>query len=312
MVNINQVGYFVAVFETKSFTAAAHQRHVTVQAISKSISELEQFFNVQFFERGSSGVRPTQAGRSFYAKARPAVEAYREVENFDPSGCDLTVSSASGPQAMPELSIGLCAPAFDNEDKLYKGLSALIMRGVRVRVKFCTVHPGVAQQELEQGGLDALLTVGTYDNTNDDCEQLGTLPTGILVAADHPLGKRPFVTVADLSSYPVGQSTAFDSFNNSIFWQYKSLGVLDETRVIDSPAQVGAFLTAERGYFLNAILPVPGQVASGFEIVPIVGEGALTVPVCLVSLKDEKSQAYHVVENYLIRMVGCTNGSATR
>lgn len=136
MVNIKQVGYFVAVFETKSFTAAAHRRNVTVQAISKSISELEQFFNVQLFERGSSGVRPTQAGRSYYAKARPAVEAYREVENFDPSGCDLTVSSASGPQAMPELSIGLCAPAFDNEDKLYKGLSALIMRGVHVRVKF--------------------------------------------------------------------------------------------------------------------------------------------------------------------------------
>ncbi len=68
MVNIKQVGYFVAVFETKSFTAAAHQRNVTVQAISKSISELEQFFNVQFFERGSSGVRPTQAGRSFYAR----------------------------------------------------------------------------------------------------------------------------------------------------------------------------------------------------------------------------------------------------
>ena len=65
--NIKQVGYFVAVFETKSFTAAAQQRNVTVQAISKSISELEQFFNVQFFERGSSGVRPTQAGRSFYA-----------------------------------------------------------------------------------------------------------------------------------------------------------------------------------------------------------------------------------------------------
>lgn len=150
--NIKQVGYFVAVFETKSFTAAAHQRNVTVQAISKSISELEQFFNVQLFERGNSGVKPTQAGRSFYAKARLAVEAYREVENFDPSGCDLTVSSASGPQTMPELSIGLCAPALDNEDKLYRGLSALIMRSVSVRVKFCTVHPGFAQQQLEQGG----------------------------------------------------------------------------------------------------------------------------------------------------------------
>lgn len=100
--NIKQVGYFIAVFETKSFTAAAHQCNVTVQAISKSISELEQLFNVQFFERGNSGVKPTRAGRSFYAKARHAVEAYREVESFDPSGCDLTVLSASGAQVMPE------------------------------------------------------------------------------------------------------------------------------------------------------------------------------------------------------------------
>lgn len=241
MVNIKQVGYFVAVFETKSFTAAAHHRNVTVQAISKSISELEQFFNVQFFERGSSGVRPTRAGRSFYAKARPAVEAYREVENFDPSGCDLTVSSASGPQAMPELSIGLCAPALDNEDKLYKGLSALIMRGVRVRVKFCTVHPGVAQQELEQGGLDALLTVGTYDNTNDDCEQLGTLPTGIFVAADHPLGKMPFVTVADLSSYPVGQSTAFIALTTRFFGSTKTAVSSVRRALSITPLKLGRF-----------------------------------------------------------------------
>ena len=64
MVNIKQVGYFVAVFETKSFTAAAHQRNVTVQAISKSISELEQFFNVQFLsvEVAVSGrLRPVAA-----------------------------------------------------------------------------------------------------------------------------------------------------------------------------------------------------------------------------------------------------------
>lgn len=186
------------------------------------------------------------------------------------------------------------------------------MRGARVRVKFCAVHPGIAQQELEQGDLDALLTVGTYDNTNDDCEQLGTLPTGIVVAAGHPFAKRPFVTVADLSSYPAGQSAAFDNFNNSIFWQYESRGVLGETRIIDGPAQFGSFLVAEHGFFLNAILPVPGQIASGFEVVPIAGKGALTVPVCLVSLKDEKPQAYHVVENYLIRMVGCANGSAAR
>lgn len=249
--NIKQVGYFVAVFETKSFTAAAHQRNVTVQAISKSISELEQLFNVQFFERGNSGVKPTRAARSFYTKARNAVEAYREVENFDPFGCDLTVPSASGAQAMPELSIGLCVPALDNDDKLYKGLSALIMRGARVRVKFCTVHPGIAQQELEQGDLDALLTVGTYDNTNDDCEQLGTLPTGIVVAAGHPFAKRPFVTVADLSSYPAGQSAAFDNFNNSIFWQYESRGVLGETRIIDGPAQFGSFFGGRARLFLK-------------------------------------------------------------
>lgn len=64
MVNIKQVGYFVAVFETKSFTAAAHQRHVTVQAISKSISELEQFLTFSFLSVGvavSGRLRPVAA-----------------------------------------------------------------------------------------------------------------------------------------------------------------------------------------------------------------------------------------------------------
>ena len=120
---------------------------------------------------------------------------------------------------MPEFSIGLCAPAFDNEDKLYKGLSALIMRGVRVRGSFALYIPELPSRSSSRAAFDALLTVGTYDNTNDDCEQLGTLPTGIFSSLPTIRSARgPFVTVADLSSYPVGQSTAFDSFNNSIFF----------------------------------------------------------------------------------------------
>lgn len=115
------------------------------------------------------------------------------------------------------------------------------MRGARVRVKFCTVHPGIAQQELEQGDLDALLTVGTYDNTTDDCEQLGTLPTGIVVAADHPFAKRPFVTVADLGSYPAGQSAAFDNFNNSIFGSTKAAVSLVRRALSMVPLNLGRF-----------------------------------------------------------------------
>lgn len=304
--NIKQIGYYVAVFETRSFTAAARRCAVTVQAISKSINELEQAFGTKFFERGNTGVRPTSEGRSFYLKARNAADAYEEVVDYKAGDFTPRRASADG-KPMQGLSVGLCVPSFAKEQRLYASLTALIERGCAVHVDFSSVRPETAQQELEAKHLDALLTIGVYENTADECTPVGTLPTGAAVSTGHPLAEKPYISVDDLRAYPAGQSVVFDDFNQSIFWEYKRAGLLGECKLIEGPEKAATFLHEDNGYFLNAVLPVEGQTGPGSVLLPIVGECAVSIPVCLVSLKRDKPAVYHVVESFLIQLVGNIN-----
>jgi len=61
---------FLTVIEESSITRAATREHVTASAVSKRLSELEAQLGVQLFERRSSGVHPTAAGRALEADAR--------------------------------------------------------------------------------------------------------------------------------------------------------------------------------------------------------------------------------------------------
>lgn len=306
--NIRQIGYYVAVFETRSFTAAARKCSVTVQAISKSINELEHSFGTKFFERGNTGVRPTSEGRSFYLKARNAANAYAEVVDYRADDLAPQHVGSDG-KSNQELSVGLCVPSFAKEERLYASLAALVERGCSVHTTFSSVRPETAQQELESRRLDALLTIGVYENAADECTPVGTLPTGAAVSLSHPLAQRPYITLDELREYPAGQSVVFDDFNQSIYWEYKRAGLLGECRLVEGPEEARSFIFDDNGFFLNAMLPIEGQTGPETTLLPIVGEGAISIPVCLVSLKRDKPAAYHVVESFLIQLVGSINAS---
>lgn len=72
-VNLRQLEYFLAVAETGSFTAAAHQVHVTQPSLSQQIKALEAELGGELFDRASRAVTLTAAGRAFVADARQSV-----------------------------------------------------------------------------------------------------------------------------------------------------------------------------------------------------------------------------------------------
>ena len=69
--DIRAINYFVAVFEERSFTAAAEKVHVVQSALSAQIRNLEDQFGAPLFERGARGVEPTPAGRRLYELCLP-------------------------------------------------------------------------------------------------------------------------------------------------------------------------------------------------------------------------------------------------
>jgi DNA-binding transcriptional LysR family regulator len=65
---------FVRVIDTGSFSGAARQMQVGQPAVSKAIAQLEDWLGVRLLLRSTRGLTPTEAGQSFYVRAKRALE----------------------------------------------------------------------------------------------------------------------------------------------------------------------------------------------------------------------------------------------
>ena len=72
---------FVRVVETGSFSATARLLNVGQPGVSKTVAELEQRLGVRLLMRSTRGLSPTEAGQSFYDRAKAhAFAAFVEAE----------------------------------------------------------------------------------------------------------------------------------------------------------------------------------------------------------------------------------------
>ena len=71
---------FVRVVDAGSFSGAAQQLHVGQPAVSKTIAQLEGRLGVRLLLRSTHGLTPTEAGRSFYERAKRSIEEAEEAD----------------------------------------------------------------------------------------------------------------------------------------------------------------------------------------------------------------------------------------
>jgi DNA-binding transcriptional LysR family regulator len=77
---LQQLRYFAAVYEQGSFSAAAAKVNATQSGLSMHVSQMEKLYDVLLFDRSSSGVTPTEAGRAFYLEAVKVLAASSHAE----------------------------------------------------------------------------------------------------------------------------------------------------------------------------------------------------------------------------------------
>lgn len=70
---------FIRVVDTGSFSAAARHYDVGQPAVSKAIAHLEEWLGVKLLLRSTRALTPTEAGNSFYQRAKRAVEETDEA-----------------------------------------------------------------------------------------------------------------------------------------------------------------------------------------------------------------------------------------
>src|SRR5258708_26423067 len=71
---------FVRVVEAGSFSAAARALNMGQPAISKTVAQLEVRLGVRLLMRSTHGLAPTEAGQSFYERAKRSIEEADEAE----------------------------------------------------------------------------------------------------------------------------------------------------------------------------------------------------------------------------------------
>lgn len=85
--NLNLYKSFIEVYETKNFSVAAHNLHLTQPTISYNIKELEKQLKVRLFNSNSRGVEPTKHSEELYPIVREAfinlLNAEDTVQEFD-------------------------------------------------------------------------------------------------------------------------------------------------------------------------------------------------------------------------------------
>ena len=78
--HFNDLRTFLSVVETKSFSRAAHQLHITQPAVSKRIQALELSLDVQLFDRVGKRISLTQAGTVLVPQAQKMLAMLSDTE----------------------------------------------------------------------------------------------------------------------------------------------------------------------------------------------------------------------------------------
>jgi len=80
-VDLAKLKLFIEVLETGSITAGASRCHLSLAAASNRLQELEGALGVRLFERGKSGVTPTDAGLELTKHARSVLQEMDKLRN---------------------------------------------------------------------------------------------------------------------------------------------------------------------------------------------------------------------------------------
>lgn len=283
--DIRQVRYFVFALEGSSLSAAAKRQFVTVQAVSKAISELESELGARLLVRGNHGVKPTAIGEGFYDHARKALAAFDELDDF--TRCFPTSKSND------TMLIALCSPDFANAEAFLANLEKFTSAHLGIKVSIIVTHGKEAIEALRAGEVDVVCTIGEYVSPDTDMFKIGSLPTGIALAKSHPLAHQKTITLEDMRPYPMIWSESYDEFNRSIHVMYRERG-LKSPRALFTPetTDVDEFFTEKNGLSFAAYLPFSQIIQSWMTLVPIDPKQAIKVPLCLITLKSHKTDAY--------------------
>ncbi|MCF3592404.1 LysR family transcriptional regulator [Rhodobacteraceae bacterium LMO-12] len=149
---LQQLRYFVAVYEQGSFSAAAEKVNATQSGLSMHVGQFEKRYGVTLFTRSSSGVTPTETGRSFYKEAvKVLAAAYRAEDRIRSLSKSVTGHICIG--LMPTFTRAVLTPALLRFSETFP----------EVRLSISEGYSGALANDVREGRLDFAVVPASFD-----------------------------------------------------------------------------------------------------------------------------------------------------
>lgn len=275
--NIKQIEYVAEAVRLNSFSAAAKNLGVTVQAVSKAISELEDELDRMLFVRESRGVFATPFALTFCEQAMPVLQGFDGLRALASGG------QGAAP-ALGSLRFALNTPQFPGCETVCDNVATLLSRvtGAAASVSIVTGTEGL--ERLRDGSMDAMITVGLFSHPDTVCKQVGTVPVGVLMGTRHPLASKNRIALEDLVPYDIAVLDCFDEANQTITELYR--GRADGLRFVPvAPAGLQGLLARDGVIFTTGIAALGASIPSAVLRL-MAPDDAMPIPICVVCCKE--------------------------
>jgi len=204
-IELRHLRALVAVAEELNFTRAAQRLHLTQQALSGQIRQLEQRVGTRLVDRDTHHVALTPAGVALYERCRSLL-----------AGAEHAVAAArAAGAAAPRLTIGYPAPV--THRIAAPAIARFTARHPEVVV---TIHFGSLLDPwggLRDRSADVAIVNGAFDSDGLELRHLFSEPRGVALPQDHRLARQQAVTLAEFLEEPIVDVPTVDATSRD-FW----------------------------------------------------------------------------------------------
>ncbi len=255
---LRHIRAFLTIAETRNFTRAASDLHVSQSALTVQVQQLEESLGVRLFDRNKRGVMLTAAGKDVFG---PLQRLFNDAQTIVEHARDLSSASTGfvSIAALPTVCAGPLPEMVRSFLESHPGIRVQISDLIAERVR-----EAVLKREVDFG-------IGTLYGRDAELRAIPLFQDRLVVFAPpgHPLAEKHTVTLREASAHglilPGRASSVRDAVEAIAHRERLLLDVRYETNFMPTAL---AFVRAKLGI---AILPetAAGAETSDFVIVPL-------------------------------------------
>jgi DNA-binding transcriptional LysR family regulator len=213
---------FVRVVDAGSFSGAARQLRLGQPAISKSVAQLEDRLGVRLLLRSTHGLTPTEAGRSFYERAKRSIEEAEEAE-----------IAARGEAATLSGRLRICAPVTFARLHVVPRLAIFLAQHPALDVDVILDDQNV---DLIESAIDVALRMGELADSTLTARKISQSPRRVMATHAYFNAMGTPRTPADLASH---QAIIYQQHTGGAAWTFRQ-GTVETSVTVEGRLRVNA------------------------------------------------------------------------